>query len=108
MGVHLRRRRPMLERSSTVRVPDVQGPVVAMSRGALHVCRFDTAEHLTGKRRTYAAVKEAVLAAGRFSAFEASANAKSAAIFTRLCRDPDVETFDLGFPWTGVRRKAAP
>lgn len=67
--------------------------------------RFDTTEHIVGRKRTYESVKAAALAAGRFSVFEATANAKNASIFTRLCRDPEVETFDLGFPWTGVRRK---
>lgn len=67
------------------------------------VCQFDSAEHLTGKKRTYATVKAAVLAAGRFSVFEAMANAKNARLFTKLCADPTVETFELGFPWTGIR-----
>jgi hypothetical protein len=73
----------------------------------LHVCRFDSAEHLQGEKRTYEAVKEAVLAAGKFSAFEATRDAKSAAIFTRLCRDPEIETDheSIGYPWTIVRRK---
>lgn len=79
-----------------------------LRRGAVYVCRFDSAEHLTGRKRTYEAVKAAVLEAGRFSAFEATASNKNAALFTRLCRDPEIETFDMGFPWTGVRRKEAP
>jgi len=79
-----------------------------MAKHGFHICRFDSAEHLTGKKRTYEAVKAAVLEAGRFSTFEASANAKNASLFTRLCRDPEIETFDMGFPWTGVRLKAKP
>ena len=70
------------------------------------ICRFDVAEHLTGKRRTYAAVKAAVLAAGKFSVFEATASAKSAALFMELERDPEIERFDLPFPWIGIRRRA--
>lgn len=67
---------------------------------------FDSVDHLTGKRRTYKAVKAAVLEAGKFSVFEAMADMKSARMFTRLCQDSEVETFHLPFPWTGVRRKA--
>jgi hypothetical protein len=69
---------------------------------------FDSAGHLRGKRRTYETVKAAVLEAGRFSTFEATENAKAARLFTRLCADPEVETFDLGFPWTGVRKRSTP
>ncbi len=70
-----------------------------------HVDRFDSAEHLTGKKRTYESVKAAVIEAGRFSTFEATTSAKNAALFTRLCKDPEVEVFDMGFPWMGVRRR---
>ena len=69
------------------------------------VCRFDSAEYLAGKKRTYAAVKAAVLDAGRFSVFEATASNKNASLFTRLCKDPEIEVFDLPYPWTGVRRR---
>lgn len=79
-----------------------------MSKHGIHICRFDSAEHLTGKKRTYETVKAAVLEAGKFSTFEASANQKNASLFTRLCRDPEIETFDMGYPWTGVRLKAKP
>jgi hypothetical protein len=77
-----------------------------MSTGGFHICRFDSAEHLVGKKRTYESVKAAVLEAGRFSTFEATANDKAARLFTRLCKDPELEIFELGFPWTGVRRRA--
>lgn len=65
----------------------------------VHICSFAAADWLTGKKRTYQAVKDAVLAAGMFSVFEATATQKDAALFTKLC---------AGYPWTGVRRKAAP
>lgn len=73
------------------------------------VDRFDSADHLTGKARTYEAVKAAVLAAGRFSVFEATANDRNAAIFTALEHDPEVETFrnPPGFPWIGIRKRVA-
>lgn len=71
----------------------------------VHIDRFDSTEHLTGKKRTYQAVKEAALAAGRFSVFEATSTQKNAVLFTDLVRDPEIEAFDLGYPWTGIRRK---
>jgi hypothetical protein len=70
-----------------------------------HVDCFDSADHVKGKRRTYESVKAAVLAAGRFSVFEATFNTQNVALFDKLTRDPEIETFDMGFPWTGVRRK---
>lgn len=72
--------------------------------GRIFIDCFDSAEHITGKRRCYESIKAAVIAAGRFSCFEASKNMQNAVWFTRLCRDPEIETFDLGYPWTGVRR----
>lgn len=69
------------------------------------VCRFDTTEGV--RPRTYETVKAAALEAGRFSTFEATATQQAATWFTRLCRDPEVEVFDMPFPWTGVRRKNA-
>lgn len=68
----------------------------------VYVDRFSSADHLKGKARTYGAVKAAVLAAGRFSAFEAG---EDPWFFDRLGRDPDIDTFDMGFPWVGVKRR---
>jgi hypothetical protein len=70
----------------------------------VHACSFQSAPDVT-RRTTYAEVKTAVLAAGRFSTFEADANKHAARLFTQLCSDPTVETFDMGYPWTGVRRR---
>jgi len=64
--------------------------------------RFSTADDIKGKARTYEAVKEAVLKAGRFSTFEASEDPHT---FNRLVRDPDVEKVEMAYPWIGVRRK---
>lgn len=69
------------------------------------VCSFASADHLVGKKRTYSTVKEAVLVAGKFSVFEATSSTKNATLFTKLCKDPELETFELPFPWTGIRRK---
>lgn len=71
----------------------------------IHLCRFDSTLDIPPKKRTYEVIKARVLEAGRFSVFEATETRQLAGIFTRLCRDPEVETFDLGFPWTGVRQK---
>lgn len=73
----------------------------------VHVCSFESTSHLTGKRRTYAAVKAACLEAGRFSVFEAAQTRRDACLFFDLERDPEVEIDrTLGFPWIGVRRAA--
>lgn len=77
--------------------------------GAIHVCRFDTTGDLVGKDRTYEKIKAVVLQAGRFSVFEATETRRNAALFTRLCRDPELEILrdadGFAFPWTGVRRR---
>jgi hypothetical protein len=75
-----------------------------MTKYRIYIDTFDSAGHLRGKKRTYETVKASILEAGRFSTFEATETAKNARLFTRLCADPEIETFDLGFPWTGVRR----
>lgn len=54
---------------------------------------------------TYNALKAVVLNAGRFSVFEATQNMRAAVLFERLCKDPELEVVELGFPWTGIRRK---
>ena len=61
---------------------------------------FDSAGHLRGQARTYEAVKAAVVDAGRFTVFEAD---ESPGLFTRLGTDPEIEMFDVPFPWIGVR-----
>lgn len=69
----------------------------------IHVCRFDSTLGL--KKPTYEAVKARVLEAGRYSCFEASANARLMGIFARLERDPELVCTTAGFPWTRVERK---
>jgi hypothetical protein len=71
------------------------------------VCCFDETLDIRGKKRTYEVIKARVLEAGRFSVFEATATPRDARLFDRLVRDPEIETFDKGFPWTGVRRRAS-
>ena len=71
----------------------------------VHVCCFDSASHLTGRKRTYESVKAAVLEAGRFSVFEATENDKNAALFTQLHHDPELEVGGGAFPWIHVRRR---
>lgn len=74
----------------------------------MHIDRFDSTSHLKGKKRTYETVKEAALAAGRFSTFEASDGKDNQRWFTQLMRDPEVEKVEMDYPWVGVRRRAAP
>ncbi len=78
-----------------------------MSRRAVHICSFDNTEDLRGKALTYDALKERVLQVGRFSVFEATSTHLRGRLFTRLCNDPELETFidPPGFPWTGIRRR---
>ena len=71
----------------------------------VHIDRFDSTTHIAGKKRTYETVKEAALAAGRFSVFEATDGKKNQQWFTELLRDPDVEHVEMGYPWVGVRRR---
>lgn len=73
--------------------------------GRVHVCRFDAVELPRGRRLTYATLKAAVLAAGRFSVFEATQNARVARLFDELARDPSIEMETVGYPWTRVRRR---
>jgi hypothetical protein len=70
----------------------------------IHVCRFDTVSDLRGKKRTYENIKAAVLKAGMFSVFDVE-SPKDGKLFTKLCRDPEIEIFNTGYPWTGVRLK---
>jgi hypothetical protein len=75
----------------------------------IHICSFDAVDLLRGKALTYETFKEAVLKAGRFSVFEATANQKSAKLYTQLCQDLEIETDkSLGFPWTLVKKRAVP
>lgn len=69
---------------------------------AVHICSFQSADTVTRKTK-YEDLKAVILAAGRFSTFEASENHQAARMFDRLERDPEIETFDLGYPWKGVR-----
>ena len=75
---------------------------------AIHICSFQSADTVT-RRTTYGDLKAAVLKAGRFSVFEATANDRAAGMFDRLERDPDIETdHTCGFPWIGVKIRVRP
>ena len=76
---------------------------------AIVICSFSTTD-IKGRRlrgaaleAAYAKLKRDVIAAGRYSVFEATQSMRAAHLFTRLHQDPDLETFDLGYPWTGIR-----
>ena len=67
------------------------------------ICRFDSTLDIPAKKRTYENIKTRVLKVGRFSTFEPTA--RTDWIFNSLRHDPELEIIDLGFPWTGVKRK---
>lgn len=71
------------------------------------VCSFQSAPDVT-RRTTYAELRAAVLAAGRFSVFEATASARAARLYDQLIADPTVKKFRRGFPWIGVRERNLP
>ncbi len=73
--------------------------------GRIFVDRFDSADHLRGKARTYEAVKPAVLEAGRFSVFEATSSYANARLFMSLLRDAEIEEVPMAYPWVGVKRR---
>ncbi len=69
------------------------------------ICSFQAGPDIS-RKTTYKKLKALVLRAGKFSVFEATANERAAALYTRLCRDPEIEIdHQLAYPWTGVRRK---
>jgi hypothetical protein len=57
--------------------------------------------------RNYKDLKRAVLRAGRFSIFEATATPRSCRMYTRLNHDPDliVDPEKMTFPWIAVAKK---
>ena len=72
---------------------------------SVHICSFESGPEV---KRTagYEELKAAVLLAGKFSAFEATANKRAAAFYDRLCRDQELEIGNkLGYPWTSVKIK---
>ena len=83
-----------------------EGETPAMADDTVHVDTFSVTHDLRGRARTYEAVKAAVLAAGRFSIFEATATAADARLFNRLSDDPDLITdHTQPYPWIYVRRR---
>lgn len=78
-----------------------------MGRYAVHVCSFEACDLPRGRKLTYAAFTRAVLAAGRFSVFEATANQRVARMFTRMGKDSRFvfDTQTTGFPWTRVAKR---
>jgi hypothetical protein len=65
---------------------------------------FDTVSSLRGKQRTYENIKDAVLKVGRFSCFDVVTQ-KDMRIFTKLCRDPELDVTVLEYPWTSVKKR---
>ena len=76
--------------------------------GQIHICRFDTTMDIPARKLTYELVKQTVLAAGRFSCFEASDTPKRAKLFTMLHDDVELVTDNTrGYPWIYVRPATA-
>lgn len=74
----------------------------------MKVCKFSGGAFDALKardRREYQKVKEAVLADGGFSAFDATSTDALARIFDRLERDEEVEMYDRSYPWISVRKR---
>jgi hypothetical protein len=71
----------------------------------IHICMGDQINY--PRKYTYQGWKDAVLKAGRFSVFEATATSRKALFFDTLCKDHDVEVDieSVGFPWTKVSRR---
>ena len=101
--------KPAMARASAGNAKPFGGFVAVRKKGKMSVIfldSFDTVSDLRGKNRTYENIKAAVLKAGRFSCFDVETK-KDGVMFTELCRDPEIETFDMGYPWTGVRRRTS-
>lgn len=72
----------------------------------IHICMTTAIpEEELNASTTYEQLKKLVLEAGRFSVFEATSSQHVAGLFERLCQDPEIETMDQGYPWTGVKRR---
>lgn len=69
----------------------------------MRICRHDSTLDITGKARTYEAIKARVLKEGRFSVFEATQNPGDGWRFEQLHRDPELEITRLEYPWIGVK-----
>jgi hypothetical protein len=87
-----------------------------VSKSIIHICSLSTTDDVKGingtrklrgaaRDATYAALKSAVLSAGRFSIFEATASRRAADLFGMLDQDPELEVVNVAFPWTRVWRK---
>lgn len=76
----------------------------------VHVDSFEAVATLKGKSLTYENLKAAVLRAGKFSVFEATATAKHAKLYTQLNNDLEIELDNesVGFPWTLVKKRLVP
>ena len=69
------------------------------------VCSLSSGPEKITRRTKYDDVKAAVVKAGRYSVFEATANEFAAAIFTCIDRDPELITKRIAYPWIGVAEK---
>lgn len=70
----------------------------------VHIDRFDAGPKVT-RLMEYSEFRDLVLAAGGFSAFEATDTPLAARMYTQLCRDPEIIVTATGYPWKSVARK---
>lgn len=70
----------------------------------VHICSFEAGPRVTARTK-YAEFRDLVLAAGGFSAFEATDTPLAARMYTQLCRDPEIIVTATGYPWKSVARK---
>lgn len=69
----------------------------------IFIDRFDSVAELRGEKRTYENIKKLVLKVGRFSVSDIETG-RDGVLFTRLCKDPDIEIYKKAYPWTYVRK----
>lgn len=74
--------------------------------GGFVVCSFDSGV-TSRQKRSYAEFRDAVVRAGRFSCFEATATMRDAKLYTRLEMDPEVVVTTEPYPWSSVRMRTA-
>lgn len=75
-----------------------------MGRYAIRIDKFSAVDATDEQLASYEKFRDAALRVGRFSVFEATESERSATMFDRLCRDPQVAVVPTGsFPWTHVR-----
>lgn len=74
---------------------------IVAAKSVIHICSFEAVGPIKPKT-SYESFKHMVLRAGRFSCFEATANNRTADLYTKLCDDPEIDVIRESFPWMKV------